>query len=168
MLEFDRFVSDASPRLLRLAVVLTGDQGEAEDLAQETFIRVHTRWRHVVSAQNVDAYVNRVMVNCHLASKRKRRVATARLTGDVDSPGRDQLDVIAERDIIREALRGLPVRQRTALVLRFYEELETQEIASVMDISESSVRSAISRGMNELRSMIQSSNNRMETRNGIV
>jgi len=151
--DFDRFMQERTPHLLRLARVLTRNRQDAEDLTQEALLRLHTQWKRVSAAADMTRYANRVMVNCHL-DRQKR--AGAEIVGLVDegAPRVDPTSRVDERLAIREALTRLPGRQRTIVVLRFYEQLTTREIGDLMGIEESSVRSGLARALDTLHSAV--------------
>jgi RNA polymerase sigma-70 factor (sigma-E family) len=163
--EFEDFVRARGVRLLRLALVLTGEQHDAEDLAQEALVRMQSKWGKVASAENQDAYARRILVNLYLSGKRRACVTPVR-DDFADSQQSDPAELVGNKDLLRRALSRLPDRQRTAVVLRYYEEVSTPEISAIMGITESSVRSALSRGLESLRSSIQMGG--METTDEVV
>jgi RNA polymerase sigma-70 factor (sigma-E family) len=169
MSDFDEYARVGIPRLLRLACLLTDTQQDAEDLAQDALLQIQTRWAKVSTAENRDAYARRVLINQHLSKVRKKDLPTIQyLEGRLETAQRDHADLVTHRHIVRQALLRLPVRQRTAVVLRYYEQLDTQEISALMDISESSVRSAISRGTDLLRNWLWGSEERNEDRHAAI
>jgi RNA polymerase sigma-70 factor (sigma-E family) len=141
------FREHATP-LLRLAVVLTGDRGLAEELVQEAFVRFH-RLRSAPAAGAERAYLRRIVVN--LSHTHHRRVLVARSSAASVDPGRDAegADVEAvRRDGARrvaEAVRALPQRQRDCVVLRYYADLPDREVAEALGISEGSVKTHLHR-----------------------
>lgn len=151
--DFERFMQERTPRLLRLARVLTGNQQDAEDLTQEALLRMHAQWKRVSGAADATAYSNRVMVNCHLDGRRRRGASVVRLV-DSDLSTHDSTNDVDDRLAMRDALANLPVRQRTIVVLRYYEQLNTKEIGEMMGIGESSVRSALARALSSMKSEV--------------
>lgn len=166
--DLENFVKHEGTRLMRLAYVLTGNQHDAEDLLQETMIRLHTRWDRVSGAANMNAYSRRVLVNCHLSARRRKSLRTIPWSDAYAPVQTDETALVEARDLLRQSLNRLPPRQRTAVVLRYYEHLETKEIGLLMGIGETSVRSAISRGLEMLRSWLREETDRIETRDGSV
>jgi RNA polymerase sigma-70 factor (sigma-E family) len=153
-------VAARAPALLRLAVMLTGDRSEAEDLLQATLLRAQGHAPRIVAMGAPAAYLRRVMVNEHLSGVRRvgRRVRTTSLEG---LGGADRLDVAAgastsveQRDATWRLLATLPRQQRAVLVLRFYEDLPDREIAGVLGCGEATVRSNASRALATLRSRL--------------
>jgi RNA polymerase sigma-70 factor (sigma-E family) len=141
-----------APRATSLAYLLTGDPELARDLAQDAFLRVAARFRHLRSPDAFGSYLRRTVVN--LARNHFRR---ARLERDfLESGGElrarlDDLDVLERRDAMWRLLAGLPYRQRAALVLRYYEDLPEAEVADLMGCSVHAVNALVGRGLRALR-----------------
>lgn len=149
---FDRFVLDRSTALLRLAVLLVGDRGHAEDLLQTALLRLSVRWRSVQS--HPEAYVRRALVNLARDRWRRstRRVAEQELTEAVHATTtRDPADTVVDRDALRRALADLPKRQREVMVLRFFADLPVAETAETLRMSEGTVKAHTSRAVARLR-----------------
>jgi RNA polymerase sigma-70 factor (sigma-E family) len=159
-------VAARAPALLRLAVMLTGDRFEAEDLLQATLLRSQRHARRIAEMGAPAAYLRRVMVNEHISGVRRlgRRVRTTSLDrpdGLETLRGAGRLEVAAEpstsveqRDATWRLLATLPRQQRAVLVLRFYEDLPDREIAEVLGCSEPTVRSNASRALATLRTRL--------------
>lgn len=152
---FDSWVAARGPALLRLAYVITGNAADAEDVVQDALSRALPRWERISRVEDVDAYVKRMVVNAHTSwwrrFRRRESPSAAHLdTGETvagpgDGPGHD------ERQRLWAACRALPEAQRTAVVLRYYEQLEYDEIAALTGVAEGTVRSRVSRGLAVLR-----------------
>ncbi|MEU1268134.1 SigE family RNA polymerase sigma factor [Streptomyces sp. NPDC005799] len=148
--DFDAFVAARSAALFRGALVLTGNRDAAEDLVQETLERACRKWRAISAKDAPDAYVRRIMVN--LANDRWRRFRrTVPDSADRVAPG-DEYGQVDSRDQLVRALQQLPMRMRTVVVLRYFHDLSDAEIAVDLDISPSTVRSQLARGIEKLRS----------------
>lgn len=152
--EFRHYVLARRDTLLREAYLLTGDTHLAEDLVQTTLAKAYVAWRRVLTADAPDAYVRRILINAHHSARRRLRVREL-LTGSVPevfAPGGGVGDpASAERlDVVR-ALMALPLRQRTAVVLRYWADLPEGEVAAVMGCSVGAVRSQAHRGLERLR-----------------
>jgi RNA polymerase sigma-70 factor (sigma-E family) len=150
---FDRFMAERWPRVLRSAYLLTGDPHDAEDLAQAAFERACASWGRVRRADNPDAYLQRVLLNCHRGRFRKRRVPEypvaavpegLRLVGD-------HAEEHGERDLLMAALNDLAPRQRAVIVLRFYEDLTEAQAADVLRCSVGTVKSQTAKALARLR-----------------
>jgi RNA polymerase sigma-70 factor (sigma-E family) len=154
---FEEFVPGRQAALFRAAFLLTGDRSHAEDLLQGALERTYQHWRQVAGAGNPDAYVRRIMVN--LANDRwrsRRHVVEQGLDAALAaSSERDcQAEQAESRDLVVRALRRVPVRMRTVLVLRYFEELSEAETAAVMGCSVGTVKSQAARGLERLRAAI--------------
>ncbi|MDQ1681608.1 MAG: hypothetical protein QOC60_1085 [Frankiaceae bacterium] len=154
-MEFEDYVTEQGQSLLRLAYVLTSDGHRAEDLAQSVLADAYRHWRKVDTARQRDAYVRRMLVNAHLDWHR-RRSSTEQPTDmagwEPRTVNADPADEVVSRDQLRAALSTLAPRSRTALVLRYYADLDDSGIASAMGVSASAVRATISRALTTLRS----------------
>jgi RNA polymerase sigma-70 factor (sigma-E family) len=148
--EFAQFVSAALPRLLRFGHVLTGDPAMAEDLVQTALGRSWRAWR-LRSIEDPQAFVRKVMVNSY-ASWYRRKARQEVVTADpaqhlaID----DQAARVDDRDAVWRALLTLPPRQRTVIVLRYYEGLSELEIAAVMGTTAGTVKSQAARALRHL------------------
>lgn len=140
---------------LRLAFLLTGDRHRAEDAVADAFVNVYRQLRRTEIAQP-RAYVRRAVVN--EVNSRFRRLALERRHAAARSGDeRGQLqpaDAMADHDEMFVALRGLPQRQRTVVVLRYYEDLAEKDIAAAMGVSVGTVKSTLHRALANLRSRL--------------
>jgi RNA polymerase sigma-70 factor (sigma-E family) len=151
---FEEFVQGCSPRLFRTALLLAGrDRTAAEDLLQLALERAYRHWGRVCRSGDPERYVRRILANA--ANDRWRRAARRPERplgpGEAGPVAGDQADVVAERDFLIRALAGLPPRQRTVLVLRYYNDLSEAEIADELGCSVGTVKSHASRGLARLR-----------------
>jgi RNA polymerase sigma-70 factor (sigma-E family) len=153
---FDAYVTQRAAGLLRLAYLLTGDRGHAEDLLQSALLRTAVHWRKARAAP--DAYVRRVLVNLSRdrARARSRRPPETPLPLDDGAlPAVDAgLDRIGQHGMVTKALAALPDRQRQAVVLRYYADLSVEETAAVMRCSTGAVKSHTSRAVARLREVL--------------
>ncbi|GAB3200416.1 SigE family RNA polymerase sigma factor [Nocardioides hungaricus] len=157
-LDFDEWVAARGPGLLRLAHLLTGNRADAEDVVQDALSRALPRWSRIAAVEDPDAYVRRMVVNAHTSwwrrfRRREQPVADPVVAGEVAGPGGGI--AADERERIWRACRALPEAQRTAVVLRYYEQLEYAEIAALTGVREGSVRSRVSRGLAALRAELE-------------
>jgi RNA polymerase sigma-70 factor (sigma-E family) len=141
------------PAALRLGYLLTGDREDAEDLAQEAFVRCVGRFRYLRVPDTFDAYLRRAIVNLHTSGLRHRRVERSYLQreGARTVATTSSLPNVDEREDLWRALGSLPPRQRAALVLRFYEDLSERDAASVMGCTVPALKMLVSRGSDTLR-----------------
>lgn len=139
--------------LVRLAAFLSHDSAMAEDLAQEAYVRASVRARGYSRGDDGLAYLRTCIVNlCHSQWRRvqvTRRVLPRLLTEQPAAFTDDQ--VIFDRQIIVQALRGLSPRQREVVVLRHYVGLSERETAETLGITVGAVKSHASRGLKGLR-----------------
>jgi RNA polymerase sigma-70 factor (sigma-E family) len=150
---FDEFVVSGSARLLRSAYLLTGDREHSEDLLQTALVRTARRWD--VARTSPHAYAHRVLVNLLHDRRRNlsRRVDELRLA-EVDDrvgPVADDTEGMIDRMAMITALRGLPLRQREVVVLRFFADLSVSEAAAAIGASEGTVKTHTSRALVALR-----------------
>jgi RNA polymerase sigma-70 factor (sigma-E family) len=141
-----------APESIRLAYLMTGDRAVAEDLAQEAFVRFVGRFHSLRDLGAFDAYLRRTIIN--LSKNYFRRRALER--SDLQRQAGLRLPVQEERDVseyeaMRQALLGLPARQRAAIVLRYYEDLPEAQIAELLRCRPATVRSLVARGLEALR-----------------
>jgi RNA polymerase sigma-70 factor (sigma-E family) len=135
--------------LVRLAVVLVGDQGSAEDIVQDAFLGLYRRWDRLPDTSYPLAYVRASVLNgCRTALRRRSRWGrTAPLSEAPAESAEARALLNEEQHAVARALRRLPERQREALVLRYYLDLSEEETAKTMGISRGTVKSATSRAL---------------------
>ena len=147
----DAYVRSA-PGGIRLAYLLTGDRAVAEDLVQEAFVRYVGRLRFLRDPDAFEPYLRRTIVN--LSKNHFRRRAAERAYLEREGPRIEDVSIdpdVTTRDSLRSALLLLPLRQRTALVLRYYEDLPDATIAELLHCRPATVRSLVARGLETLR-----------------
>ncbi|RPF27646.1 RNA polymerase sigma factor SigE [Georgenia muralis] len=160
---WEQIVTEHSPRVYRLAYRLTGNRADAEDLTQETFVRVF-RSLHSYQPGNFDGWLHRITTNLFLDQARRRSrlrldpigEATERLPAarDTDEPERGFEHAHLDLDV-QAALDALPPRYRAAVVLCDIEGLSYEEIAATLDIKMGTVRSRIHRARAMLREQLE-------------
>ena len=152
-MEFEEYASARWPTLYRTALLLTGNTAEAEDLAQQTLVKVFAAWTTVRRADSPDAYVRRMLVN-ELTTDRRRGARRA-LVAVPAAPEAVPVGIDpGERlDLWRQVVQ-LPPRQRAVLVLRFYEDLTEAETAQVLGVSLGTVKSQAHDALRTLRTRL--------------
>ena len=139
-------------RLVGLASLLVDHRASAEDVVQDAFAGLCSRWSHLRDPNAAVTYLNRAVVNGGRDRLRRGRRATAgRLrmvprSEGLDSAKRDALEHDQAGRLWR-ALTGLPTRQRQVLVLRYYLDQSEAEIADTLQVSRGSVKRHASRGL---------------------
>jgi RNA polymerase sigma-70 factor (sigma-E family) len=135
--------------LIRLAVVMLGDRAAAEDVVQEAFFGLYRRWHTLTDTANALSYVRSSVLNGSRTVLRRR--ASKRDEPAEPPPAAESAEATAligeEHRAVLAGIRRLPDRQREVLVLRYYLDLDEEEIATSMGISRSTVRSTTSRGL---------------------
>lgn len=149
---FEEYVSTRGPALVRLARLIAGDEHRGEDLAQEVLAKAYVRWRRIATLDHPDRYLRRMLVNANASWWRRRSNREIAVEPLVDRPSDgDHGTDSAERDEMWRLLGALPARQRAALVLRFYEDLDDAAIAEILDCSPVTVRTHVMRALQALR-----------------
>ncbi|MEU4639744.1 SigE family RNA polymerase sigma factor [Micromonospora sp. NPDC023814] len=151
---YEEFADSRLAALLRYAVMLTGDPHQAQDLVQDTMVRVQLNWRRVARADSPERYVRRMLTNQYVDWRRTswmRRVLLRAEPDDAVPVPADHAQHAVDRDQVWSWLSGLPRRQRATLVLRYYEDLPDAEIADILGCAVGTVRSSISRALATLR-----------------
>jgi RNA polymerase sigma factor (sigma-70 family) len=137
---------------IRLAYLITGDRALAEDLVQDAFVRLAGRLLHLRGPGGFEAYLRRTVVNLANTHFRRRKVERRYqereasmlrpVSHDPDVPG---------IEAARAALLALPIRQRTAIALRFYLDLSEARTAELMGCRPGTVKALVSQGFDKLR-----------------
>jgi RNA polymerase sigma-70 factor (sigma-E family) len=143
--------------LVHLAALLVRDVATAEEVVQDAFIAMHGSWRRLRDTDKALAYLRQSVVNKSRSVLRHRVVMdrnAPKPAPDVPSAEQGAMSLL-ERSSVINALRKLPVRQREALVLRYYADMSEAQIASVMGISRGAVKSHTARGMSSLRTVLE-------------
>lgn len=146
--------TDQARSLVRLAGFFCDDRNAAEDLVQEAFIRLHRTAGSIKDPTRAPAFLRSIVIN--LARDHNRRgLMSLRHRSSFDQPRTTPsfedaaIDGEDDRAVLR-ALRELPDRQRSCLVLRYYMELSESETAETLGISKSSVKTHCRRGLSAL------------------
>ncbi|MDZ5664123.1 SigE family RNA polymerase sigma factor [Nocardioides sp. zg-1308] len=145
---FDAFVTARGAALSRTAYLLTGDHHLAQDLVQAALLQAAKHWRRIHTSP--EAYVRRAMYHQNISWWRRRRlVETPLLSHD----GAARLADTDLRLTLDEALARLTAKQRTVLVLRFYEDLTEVETARALGITAGTVKSTTRQALSRLRTL---------------
>jgi RNA polymerase sigma-70 factor (sigma-E family) len=154
--EFQNFAAAHLPTLLKGAYLLLRDIDLAEDVVQETLLRVFRNWPQARKAP--EAYSRVTLVN--VCRDHWRRVAARPkevLADNLESIAREHAETFgdgwAERQALEDALARLGSPQREVMILRFFLELSVSETAAVLDIAEGTVKSSTHRALRQLRNL---------------
>jgi RNA polymerase sigma-70 factor (sigma-E family) len=142
--------------LVRLAVIMLGDREAAEDVVQDAFFGLYRQWGRLTDSSRALAYVRSSVLNgSRTVLRRKSRYTRAAFAEPAFESAEAGALVGEEHREVVAAIRKLPDRQREALVLRFYLDMDEGEIAEAMRISRGSVKSATSRAIAALGRMLR-------------
>jgi RNA polymerase sigma-70 factor (sigma-E family) len=147
--------------LIRLAIIMLGDRGAAEDVVQDAFFGLYRNWGRLSDPANALAYARSSVLNgCRAVlrqqTRRDRRDrAAASGTRPVFESAESLVLLSEEHREVLLAVRRLPDRQREALVLRFYADMSEAQIADAMCISRGAVKSHTARAMQALRVVLE-------------
>ena len=148
---FDAWVGQAGPDLMRFAQVTSRGLDPA-DLVQDALVAVFTRWSRLTGPGQVDAYARRVVLNSHISRWRRwgKRVSPIGSLEAVEAPAGYQTAV---EDVLtaQNMLGSLPVTQRAAVFLRFYDDLTYAQIAGILGCREPTARSHVHRALTQLK-----------------
>jgi RNA polymerase sigma-70 factor (ECF subfamily) len=146
---FERLFLDQHDRLYRALYFITGSPDDAEELMQDSFLKLWERWDSIGVIEDPVAWLFRVSLNGFRMRARRARVAARRLV-PTTSP-RDPFEDVNIREDVRRMLRSLPQRQRAALVLTEIFDYSSEQAAQILGIRPSTVRALASQGRAALR-----------------
>ena len=169
-LAFEKLIKRYRNSVLNFIYKYLGDRFGAEDLAQEVFIRVYRARADYVPSAKFTTWLFRIATNLALNSVRDNRhqrmeiSLDAPITADAEDGDERPLDVAdkhpdieqhlveeARKKMIRHAIEKLPEKQRAAVLLHKYQELDYNEIAKILECSESALKSLLFRAYETLR-----------------
>jgi len=153
-----QFVALKLPRLIALGVRMLGSRAEAEDMAQETFVRV---WKNAATwredGAKFDTWMHRVALNlCYDKLRGRQEYSDEEIPEQIDPDliPEQRLAASQQGDQVTSALAMLPTRQREALVLQYYQEFSNVEAAGLMQISVEALESLLSRARRNLKALL--------------
>ena len=167
--EFTKFMRTYQNMVFSTAARLSGNDAQAEDIAQEVFLRAHQRFDELKENPRAAGWLKTVATNLtftHLTRYRKRWVFFSQLQGTDDSEDDPVLEFAADESVVENvrdderheyveaALRELPEHQRVPLVLFHFEELPYEEIAQKLRISLPKVKTDIHRARQALERIL--------------
>lgn len=149
--DFDDFVRTSAHRLGRVAYLLTGDRGRAEDLTQDALARAYAAWSRI-RRDDAYAYTRRILVNLHNDWWRVRALRERFVANLPEQPAdTDVAGSAVRRDSVIRALQSLTRRERSVIVHRYFLDLTEQQTAAELGISVGAVKSTNARAMAKLR-----------------
>jgi RNA polymerase sigma-70 factor (sigma-E family) len=150
---YDDFAAASVTRLVRAAYLLTGNREDANDLAQDVLERVFVAWPRI--REHPYAYAHRALVNhAHNHRRWRRRHPEAELTLVAEPVRPDDTRHVLDHHVLVRALQQLPPKQRTVLVLRYFEDMSEQDTATAMGTSVGTVKSQSSKAIAALRTLV--------------
>jgi RNA polymerase sigma-70 factor (sigma-E family) len=155
--EFAEFFSARFEWARRIAYAMCGSWADADELAQNAFVRMYARWAKI-RMETVDAYLRTVLTRLFLDTRRRsrnREHAVAVLPEQPVPPDHSSHERLAMRD----ALMRVPPGQRAVLVLRFIADLSVEQVATTLGCSAGTVKSQTARGLATLREAYRHPNN---------
>jgi len=148
---FEEYARQHTRALLRLATVLAGDRGTAEDVVQEVLLRAHRSWPKISKLSYPHAYLRRMVVNECISWRRKWARVLVVPDLELAQSTADHGGRHADRDELLAELRKLAPKIRAAIALRYFESLSDAEIADALGCQQVTVRGYIHRGLKTLR-----------------
>ncbi|PVG84710.1 SigE family RNA polymerase sigma factor [Nocardioides gansuensis] len=149
--QFSSYMAARQPALLRTAYLLTGDRASAEDLVQTALAKLYLSWDKLRDHGAVDGYARRILVNEHNSLWRRAWKRKEHTTETLpEAPHVDEYDE-GLRGELWDFVQTLPPKQRSVIVLRYYEDLSEAEIAAALGVSVGTVKSQASRALAALR-----------------
>lgn len=162
---FRLLVERHSQSIFRVAYRMTGNQHDADDIVQETFLRAYRQLGRFEERANFGTWLHRIAVNCALDLLRARGRLDRQFGGDpelaantatTDQPQPDRLLLSAElRDKVAEAMDQLSGNERTAFVLRHFEGMPVEEISKALGIQVNAAKHTIFRAVKKLRQSLE-------------
>jgi RNA polymerase sigma-70 factor (sigma-E family) len=148
---YAEFVAARSASMFRTAYLVIGDYQLAEDLLQESLVKVYVAWPRLREMAKAEAYTRRIIVTTAISWSRRRSFGE-RPTGNLpEAAVPDPTEAITGRDELWSELHLLPPRQRAAVVLRFCEDLSEAQTAELMDCSVGTVKRQVSIALGKMR-----------------
>ena len=153
--EFAEFVAARSGALHRAAYLMVGEASLAQDLVQEALAKTYAAWPRLRDKGNAEAYARKAITTTAISWFRRKGWSHERSTAappDRATPG--HADQVTQSAWLWECLLALPVRQRAAIVLRYYEDLTEAQTAETMGCAVGTVKSQVSAGLAKLRQQL--------------
>lgn len=154
--DFESYAAARQHHLYRTAYLLCGDRDRAQDLVQTTLVALLRSWRKARLAENPDAYAKKALVRAFLTEQRKLRRSVSAHAILRTEPGATAAaaDPAELRLVVLDALRALPPKPRTMIILRYWEDLSVEETAALLGCSTGNVKSQCSRSLAKLRELL--------------
>jgi RNA polymerase sigma-70 factor (sigma-E family) len=148
--EFTEFAQARLTALRRVAYLLCHDWDRADDLVQGAITKLYVHWGRAQADGHAEAYARAILVREFLSERRSGWARRVSLSAAVPERATEGADHDAALDV-RTALATLPPGQRATLVLRFYCDLNVEQVAQVLGCTAGTVKSQTSKGLDALR-----------------
>jgi RNA polymerase sigma-70 factor (sigma-E family) len=152
--EFKAFAAARMTHLRRTAYLICGDWHRADDAVQNVLVKLYVHWERIGRTERLDAYVRTMLIRATLDHRRRfwwqREISTGAPPDIVTA----QSTQVEDRIVLVDALAAMPPRQRAVVVLRYWEDLDVTETATVLGCSEGTVKSQSARGLARLRNLL--------------
>jgi RNA polymerase sigma-70 factor (sigma-E family) len=149
--EFTAYATASAGRLRDTAYLMCRDWHLADDLTQTALTKLYVAWSKVSRAEDIDAYVRKVLLRTYLDHRRRRSTAEVVTATIPEAPQGDSPDL---RLTLVDALALLKPQDRAILVLRYWEDYSVEQVASLLDIREGAVRTRTMRALAKLREVL--------------
>lgn len=166
---FAELVDLYKDKIFHLGYRMLSNRHEAEDIVQETFLRVYKNWERYDEKQKFSTWIYRIATNLCIDQLRKRKPnyyldaemndqegmdGYTLIPGDDRTPETEYL-VSETQQMIHHAIEGLPVKYKSVIILRYLQELSLQEIGEVLDMPVTTVKTRVHRGREFLRKKLE-------------
>jgi RNA polymerase sigma-70 factor (ECF subfamily) len=157
--DFDRLYRSAYPRVYRTLAAILGDSAEAEDCAQDAFVKAFQAWSRWRPDAPAEAWVHRIAVNRAISYRRSARLrSVGELLRRLGKPrGSADPAQVATRPDLLTALRSIPPKLAAAIVLRHYHGYSNREIAASLGVSERTIGTRLNQAAGRLRALLEES-----------
>lgn len=156
---FDELMEHFYPRLLSVAYLITGSHGDSEDAVQETFVRCWMNREKLKEPRGFTKWLYRTMTReaWRVCSQRKREQPVEEVPGQPGPTAASALEEVMEnsrKEELYQAIVRLPIKQRTVVVLYYYNDMSTKEIAGVTGCLEGTVKSRLYTARKKLKQIL--------------
>ena len=157
MAAFQELVEKYKQKVYYMALDMTGNHHDAEDLSQEVFIKVYASIKDFRGDSKLSSWMYRIAMNTCIDKTRRKRLKLVELDDKVhEKPSRgvnpeQAMQALSTQEQIDQALQKLPPRQRSIFIMRHYNDLMLREIAEALGISEGTVKAQLFRAVQRLQ-----------------
>ena len=165
---FDRLMNRYQPKALRVAYLISGNHADSEDIVQETFVTCYLKRHEIRNAEAFQSWFYRTLSRIAWKMCRKKHAEQPLeevYPENTAAPGELLVDFVRQEEehMIYRAILQLPVKQRTVLVLYYYNQMSMKEIAHVCGCLEGTVKSRLYHGKRKLREVLEKQETKGDT-----